>query len=77
MGKSCTPKCGNCRCGNCPLSTADFSIKDQKEIELTDKGLKLEDGVRTATYPWVKDPKYHPNNKTLAETLLIGPTKNF
>ena len=77
MGVSCTPKCGNCKCGNCPLGAADFSIKDQKEIEMIDKGLKLEDGVWTATYPWVNDHKYLPNNKPFAEKFLIGTEKGL
>ena len=57
MGVSCTPKCGNCKCGNCLLGTAEFSNKNQKEIELIEKGLKLEYCVWTTTYPWVKDHK--------------------
>ena len=77
MGVSCTPKCGNCKCGNCPLGAAEFSIKDQKEIEMIDKGLKLEDGVWTTTYPWIKDPKYLPINKPFAERLLVGTEKRL
>ena len=56
---------------------SEFSIKYQNEIELIDKGLKLEDGVWTATYPWVKDPKYLPNKQLFAEKLLIGTEKRL
>ena len=72
MGVSCKPKYGNCNCGLCPLGAAEFLIKEQKEIEMIDKGFKLEDDIRIATYHWVKDPKHLPNNEPFAERLLIG-----
>ena len=46
-------------------------------MELIDKGLKLENGVWTAAFPWVKDPKYLSNNKPFAEKLLIRTEKRL
>ena len=40
-----------------------------------DKVLILEDGVWTATYPFVKDPEYFPNDKAFAERLLFESEK--
>ena len=54
LGIACNPKCGNCQCGSCPLCSSEFSIKEQKELEIIEKGLTICDKVWTAEYPWIK-----------------------
>ena len=71
LGIACNPKCGNCQCGSCPLGSSEFSIKEQKELEIIEKGLTICDKVWTAKYPWIKSSKQLPNNFHVAEKMLF------
>ena len=48
MGVSCTPKCGSCRCGSCPLGGKQYTIQEERELAMIEKGLKLNDCVLLA-----------------------------
>ena len=72
MGIECTPRCGNCKCGNCPVGSSEFSIKDKRELDMIEKGLTLKDKIWTAKYPWIKSPKQLPNNRHVAERMLMN-----
>ena len=71
LGIACNPKCGNCQCGSCPLCSSEFSIKEQKELEIIEKGLTICDKVWTAKYPWIKSSTQLPNNFHVAEKMLF------
>ena len=71
LGIACNPKCGNCQCGSCPLGSSEFSIKEQKELEIIEKGLTLSDTVWTAKYPRIKSSKQLPNNFHVAKKMLF------
>ena len=77
LGVSCTPNCGSCRCGNCALGSSQNSTKEQKELELIEKGLSIDDCVWTVKYPWVKEPKALPNNRHYAEQLLYSTERRL
>ena len=70
-GIACNPKCGNCQCGNGPLGTSEFPIKEQRELEIIEKGLTFCDKVWTAKYPWIKSSKQLPNSFHVAEKMLF------
>ena len=70
MGVNCTPKCGSCRCGKCSLGSKNFSIKEERELNLIEAGLEHKGDHFVATYPWKKDPNLLPNNKMIAHKML-------
>ncbi|KAK4304812.1 hypothetical protein Pmani_023247 [Petrolisthes manimaculis] len=68
LGTQCTPRCGGCKCGNCPIGSNNYTIKEERELALIDKGLKYDANNKlwTAHYPWIKDPHTLSNNVTVA-----------
>ena len=70
LGVSCQPQCGSCRCGECPIGGKQYTIKEEQELLLIDKNLKLTNGVWTVTYPWIKPPEELPDNYPLAFAML-------
>lgn len=86
LGISCSPKCSGCKCGNCAYGNKDYSLKEEREMELIKKGLQYDDESKqwTVCYPWVKDPSNLPNNVSSAiarlnasEKKLLKLGKNF
>ena len=77
MGVSCTPKCGSCRCGRCPVGGKDFTIKEEKELQLISKGLIHKGDHWEASYPWCKDPKLLPNNREIVLKMLESTEKRL
>ena len=54
----CYPKCGSC-----PIGGKNYRSKEERELNLIDKGLRHEDGHWVAKYPWIKDPNNLPDNE--------------
>jgi len=77
LGVSCKPKCGNCRCGECPIGGKQYTLQQERELAMIEKGLELQDGVWVATYPWKKDPNQLPNNKVAALSMLKSTEKGY
>ena len=77
MGVSCVPKCGSCRCGSCPVGGKQYTLQEERELAMIEKGLKLDDERWTATYPWKKDPKMLPNNYNAALGMLRSTEKRL
>lgn len=50
----------------------DFSLREEREMELIMKGLQYDDDAKqwTVCYPWVKDPSSLPNNVSSAIARL-------
>lgn len=72
LGTHCIPKCGSCKCGKCPPGNGNYALKEERELHLIKDGLQYDKTGRywTATYPWVKDPKFLPNNLSAAVCRL-------
>ena len=70
LGVSCTPKCGGCRCGNCHLGSKDYSLKEERELNLIEAGLEHCGDHWVAKYPWIRDPYDLPDNKVAALKML-------
>ena len=58
LGIECKPRCGGCKCGRCPIGSKEYSIKEERELELIDKNLEYDyqDGRWIAEYPCIKKP---------------------
>ena len=72
LGTSYSPKCGGCRCGRCLTGANNYTLKEERELEMIRKGLKYNEQDRcfTIDYPWIKDPNNLPNNVTTAMAKL-------
>jgi hypothetical protein len=40
MGTECSPTCGVCKCGRCPTGEKEYTIKEERELDLINNGLK-------------------------------------
>ena len=70
LGVSCQPRCGSCKCGECPIGGKQYTLQQERELAMIEKGLELQDGKWTARYPWKKDPNDLPNNYSAALAML-------
>ena len=79
LGSNCIPRCGGCKCGKCPIGIKQYSIKEERELELIDKNLEYDcqDGRWMAEYPWIKNPSALPDNRRVAVATLISMEKNL
>ena len=82
LGVDFNPKCGSCACGKCPPGGGgggehDYSLKEERELALIKRGLKLEGNVWVAEYPWTKEANELPNNRPLAVETLIAAEKRL
>lgn len=79
LGVECTPRCGGCRCGKCPLGTKDYSLKEEKELQLIENSLEFDEiqDRWIAAYPWIKDPADLPNNRRAAWGMLTSTEKRL
>ena len=75
LGVSCQPKCGNCRCGTCPIGGKQYTLQQERELALIERGLDLQDGKWISKYPWIKDPCKLPNNY-MAALAMLKSTEN-
>ncbi|KAJ8039805.1 hypothetical protein HOLleu_13921 [Holothuria leucospilota] len=66
LGVSCNPKCGGCKCGKCPPGAKEYTLQEERELDLIENGLKFKNNRWEAKYPWVKDPKGLPDNRVVA-----------
>ena len=79
LGIECKPRCGGCKCGRCPIGSKEYSIKEERGLELIDKNLKYDyqDGRWIAEYPWIKNPSALPDNRRVAVATLISTEKRL
>ena len=49
LGVQCKPRCGGCKCGKCSLSAKDYTIQEERELELIERNLtfNIEDNTWT------------------------------
>ena len=63
-----------CRCMTCPDckdAALIHSQKEQDELELLQKSIKLENGQLVVNYPFIKSPECFPNNRDSAVAMSI------
>ena len=58
-------------------SRNDISIKEKREIDLIEKGLKFRENCREAQYPWIKSSYYLPKNRQHAAAILKSTEKRL
>lgn len=81
MGVNCNPKCGGCKCGRCPIGGKDYTLKEERELNMIDQGLTHQGDHWLAKYPWIRDPNELIDNyhyalgrlRSLEKTLSKNP----
>ena len=73
IGISVSPRCGSCRCGKCSPPGEKCSFQEQQELELIQKGLSYNEEEKRwyCKYPWKVPPESLPNNRFVAEKMLL------
>ena len=66
------PKCESCQCQKCPKNGNEFSLKEQRELALIEKGLSLSGNVWHAECPRVRNPEDLPDNYPVAAAMLYS-----
>jgi hypothetical protein len=66
LGVVCTPKCGSCRCGKCAIGGKDFTLKEERELQLIEDGLVRHTSHWETTYPWLRKPSTLEDNRCVA-----------
>ena len=59
------------------LSERDFTIKETRELQLTEQGLHYTGGCWEAGLPWLRDPRQLPNNIFVALSILKSTEKRI
>ena len=79
LGVQCKPKCGGCKCGKCSLGAKDYTIKEERELELIERNLTFnsDDSTWTVECPWIKDPNDLPNNRKVAMAKLAATERRL
>ena len=79
LGVTCEPKCGSCKCGRCHPGGKGMSLKDEREYQMIEDGLKFDctRGRWMAAYPWVKPPEELPDNRNVALATLRSTEKRL
>lgn len=79
LGVSCVPKCGGCKCGKCSLGNSDYTIQEEKELAIIERGLRYDENSLqwTVTYPWIKDPNNLPNNVSVTIARMKSTEKRL
>ena len=72
LGTNCTPKCGGCKCGKCPSGTKPYTLREERELHVIEKGLSFHGTYWKVTYPWKKSPSLLPDNYVYALKALIS-----
>ena len=62
MGVECNPICGSCECGTCAPGSKPFTLKEERELKLVERGLVFKGTFFEAKYPWIKDAKELTDN---------------
>ena len=74
LGVECTPRWGGCKCGKCPPGSKNYTLKEEKELNLIENNLEYnsQENLWITTYPWIKDPHNLPDNKRAAYGRLMS-----
>lgn len=77
LGISCSPSCGGCKCGQCALGSKQFTIKEEKELNMMEANLQHKGDHWETSYPWIKDPNTLENNLNAAKAILRSTEKRL
>ena len=79
LSVQCKPRCGGCKCGKCSLGAKDYTIQEERELELIERNLTFssEDSTWTVEYPWIKDPNDLPDNRKVARAKLAATERRL
>ena len=79
LGVECKPCCGRYKCSGCPLGAKNYSLKEEKKLQLIESNLDYDDVENRwiAAYPWIKEPTDLPNNKRAALEMLGSTEKRL
>ena len=79
LGVQCKPRRGGCTCGKCSLGAKDYTIQEERELELIERNLTLnsEDNTWTVEYPWIKTPNSLPDNRKVAIAKLAATERRL
>ncbi|XP_071136608.1 uncharacterized protein [Mytilus edulis] len=79
LGTQCNPKCGNCKCGKCPIGNGNYTIAEERELNMIRKGLQYDKDEKrwTVTYPWIRESAELPNNIGAANHRLESTEKRL
>ena len=75
----CKARCRGCKCGKCSLGAKDYTIQEEREMELIERNLTLnsEDNTRTVEHLWIKDPNILPDNRKVAMVKLAATERRL
>ena len=75
LGVECTPRCGGC--GRCPLGAKNYSLKEERELELIERKLEFDNVEHrwVTQYPWIKDPADLLDNRRAVFGMLTSTEK--
>ena len=75
----CKPRCGGCKCGKCPLGAKNYSLKEEKELQLIERNLHLDSPAHRwmTPYPWIRNPADLPDNRKAAFGMLLCMEKRL
>ena len=77
VGVDCTPKCGGCRCGSCPVGSKEYTLKEERELNLISRNLTFAGNYWIAKYPWIKEARSLPDNYEYALKMLQKTEKRL
>ena len=79
LGIEVLPKCGPCRCGECQPGGSCMSLKEEREYKMIEKGLTYDEKEKryTSKYPYIKDPRNLPNNRSAVFGTLKAQEKRL
>ena len=77
LGVDCTTCCGGCKYGRSPLGAKNYSLKEERELELIERNLEFDNVEHrwVTQYPWIKDPADLPDTRRAAFGMLISTEK--
>ena len=79
LGVQCSPRCGSCKCGQCHPGGKDMTLKEEREYKLIEDRLIYKSDVKKweAGYPWIKDPRTLPDNRSFVLGALKATEKRL
>ena len=79
LGVECVPRCESSKCGHCAVGSKNYSIKEEKELELIEKNMKFDaqDNRWLADYPWIKNLADLPDNRRVALAMLYSTERRL
>ena len=62
LGVAYTAKCGGSHCGSCPTGGKEYTLKEERELNLIPSNLMYAGDHWIVKYPWIKETRALPDN---------------